>query len=187
MLNELFLGRLMTSAAGFDSSPAFKGGNGDIGLIDPAQLSYLGYSQGGILGGALTAVSNEFSRAVLGVGAMNYSTLINRSSDGTPFLQVLDQSYPNLLDQQLIFSLIQMLWDRAASRYPAASGPDPGGIRRPPGLQHRDPGRGANHRRSCPRASTAFRGCLLRPVLGPADPAIQRVPGISDLHVVHAG
>jgi hypothetical protein len=113
MLDELFLGRLMTSPGGFDSSSAFKGGNGDIGLISPAQLSYLGYSQGGILGGALTAVSNQFSRAVLAVGAMNYSTLINRSSDGTPFLQVLDQSYPDKLDQQLIFSLIQMLWDRA--------------------------------------------------------------------------
>jgi hypothetical protein len=112
MLNELFLGRLMTSAAGFDSSAAFQGGAGSAGLIDRSQLSYLGYSQGGILGGALTAVSNQFTRAVLGVGAMNYSTLINRSSDGAPFLQVLDQSYPDKLDQQLIFSLIQMLWDR---------------------------------------------------------------------------
>lgn len=112
MLDELFLGRLMTSPQGFDANPAFRGGSGDVGLIDTSQLSYLGYSQGGILGGALTAVSNEFSRAVLGVGAMNYSTLINRSSDGAPFLQILDQSYPDKMDQQLIFSLIQMLWDR---------------------------------------------------------------------------
>ena len=112
MLDELFLGRLMTAPQGFDSSPAFRGGNGDVGLIDPAQLSYLGYSQGGILGGALTAVSNEFTRAVLGVGAMNYSVLINRSTDGQAFLQIMNQAYPDKLDQQLIFSLIQMLWDR---------------------------------------------------------------------------
>lgn len=112
LLDELFLGRLMTSAAGFDSNPAFRGGSGDAALIRRNHLYYLGYSQGGILGGALTAVSNEFTRAVLGVGAMNFSTLINRSTDAAPFLGILNGSYPNKLDQQLVFSLIQMLWDR---------------------------------------------------------------------------
>lgn len=112
MLNELFLGRLMTSSAGFVSSPAFRGGAGDKALIDTSALHYLGYSQGGILGGVLTAVSQSFTRSVLGVPGMNFSTLINRSSDGAPFIALLDQSYPNKLDQQLDFALIQMLWDR---------------------------------------------------------------------------
>jgi hypothetical protein len=58
------------------------------------------------------AIATEIPRGVLGVTGMNYSTLINRSVDAAPFLQIMDQSYPDKLDQQIIFSLIQMLWDR---------------------------------------------------------------------------
>jgi len=43
---------------------------------------------------------------------MNYSTLLQRSVDFAPFQQLLDKSYPNKNDQQVIFALLQMLWDR---------------------------------------------------------------------------
>lgn len=112
MLDALFLGRLMTSASGFDSDAAFKAGAGHP-VIDGSSLSYYGNSQGGIQGGALTAVSQEFTRAVLGVPGMDYSLLLNRSVDFTPFLGILNGSYPDKLDQQLIYGLIQMLWDRS--------------------------------------------------------------------------
>ena len=42
------------------------------------------HSQGGIMGGSLTAVAPDFKRAVLGVPAMNYSTLLQRWSTSTP-------------------------------------------------------------------------------------------------------
>jgi hypothetical protein len=112
MLDALFLGRLMTSPGGFDSSPAFQAGSSHP-LIDRGGLYYYGNSQGGIQGGALTAVSQQFTRAVLGVPGMDYSLLLGRSVDFTPFLGILDATYPSKLDHQLGYALIQMLWDRS--------------------------------------------------------------------------
>ncbi|MFA1547366.1 hypothetical protein [Actinomadura chokoriensis] len=110
MLNFTFLGRAMTR--GFAGHKAFQNGAG-ASLIDTgAGLVYDGNSQGGIMGGALTAVSPDIRRAVLGVPAMNYSTLLNRSADFPEYAQVLDLFYPDKLDQQIGLALIQMLWDR---------------------------------------------------------------------------
>jgi hypothetical protein len=112
MLDFLFLGRLMDDAAGFDSSPAFQS-SGGTGLIAPHDLAYYGNSQGGIQGGALTAVAQDFTRAVLGVPGMDYAVLLNRSVDFAPFLSILNGNYPDKLDQQLGFAVMQMLWDRS--------------------------------------------------------------------------
>jgi hypothetical protein len=112
MLDFLFLGRLMENQAGLDSSPAFQAGASHP-VIQPGGLSYYGNSQGGIYGGTLTAVSQEFTRAVLGVPGMDYSLLLNRSVDFAPFLAVLNTTYPDKLTQQIGFGLIQMLWDRS--------------------------------------------------------------------------
>ena len=49
--------------------------------VDQSRLFYDGNSQGGIMGGALTALAPDFDRAVLGVPGMNYSTLLRRSVD----------------------------------------------------------------------------------------------------------
>ncbi|MGP4025362.1 hypothetical protein [Actinomadura sp. 3N407] len=110
LLNFTFLGRAMTR--GFAGHKAFQDDAG-TSLIDPdAELTFDGNSQGGIMGGALTAVSPDIRRAVLGVPAMNYSTLLNRSSDFPQYGQILDLFYPDKLDQQIGIALIQMLWDR---------------------------------------------------------------------------
>ena len=50
-------------------------------MIDPSQNYYIGASQGGIMGGALTAIAPDFTRSVLNVPAMNYSVLLPRSVD----------------------------------------------------------------------------------------------------------
>jgi hypothetical protein len=116
LLNELFLGRLMIHAAGFASDAAFHVDPGDASsdpVIDPSRLYYNGNSQGGILGGALTAVAPDFTRATLGVPAMNYSVLLNRSVDFDTYSLILDPAYPDPVAQQLVLSLIQMLWDRS--------------------------------------------------------------------------
>ena len=85
-------------------------------MIDTSKLYYNGNSQGGILGGALTAVSPDFTRASLGVPAMGYSTLLTRSIDFDTYASILYPAYPNELSRPLALSLIQMLWDRARAQ-----------------------------------------------------------------------
>ncbi|WP_244295526.1 hypothetical protein [Micromonospora orduensis] len=112
-LNFLFLGRAMIHPRGFAAHPAFRDDRAGP-LIDVAGgLHYDGNSQGGINGGALTAIAQDWTRSVLGVPAMNYSTLLQRSVDFAPFQTVLDGYYPDKVDQQLILALLQMLWDRS--------------------------------------------------------------------------
>lgn len=111
-LNFLFLGRAMIAPGGFAAHPAFQDDRGRSLLNRAGGLHYDGNSQGGINGGALTALAQDWTRSVLGVPAMNYSTLLQRSVDFAPFQQLMDQSYPDKVDQQLILALIQMLWDR---------------------------------------------------------------------------
>jgi hypothetical protein len=109
-LDFLYIGRAMVHPQGFSSSLAFWDPKGP--LIDTRRLFYYGNSQGGIAGGALTAVAPDFNRSVLYVGAMNYSLLVERSVDFDPFGSVLDGSYPDRLERPLLLSLIQTLWDR---------------------------------------------------------------------------
>jgi hypothetical protein len=111
-LNFLFLGRAMDTRSGFASDPAFQDAHGHPLIDVRGGLHYDGNSQGGINGGALTAIAQDFTRAVLGVPGMNYSTLLQRSVDFAPFQQIEDGYYPDPEDQQIIFGLLQMLWDR---------------------------------------------------------------------------
>ena len=76
MLNFLYLGRLMIHPQGLGANPAFQTADGKS-LFDTRRLYYDGNSQGGIIGGALTAVAPDFTRATLGVLGMNYSTLLD--------------------------------------------------------------------------------------------------------------
>jgi len=114
LLNELYLGRAMISPSGFTADPAFHQ-DGTLltgSVLDTDELFYNGNSQGGIMGGALTAVAPDFTRASLGVPAMNYSVLLPRSVDFDPFAAILYPSYPNETARPLILDLMQMLWDR---------------------------------------------------------------------------
>jgi hypothetical protein len=128
MLNFLYLGRLMIHPQGLTATAPFQL-NGQP-LLDTSALYYDGNSQGGIIGGALTAVAPDFTRAVLGVPGMNYSTLLTRSTDfgtGQPpnpdpsdpesalpeYAYPLYTAYPKELERPLILALIQDLWDRA--------------------------------------------------------------------------
>jgi hypothetical protein len=81
-------------------------------VIDTSNLYYDGNSQGGIMGGALTALSPDFTRAALGVAGMRYSLLVPRSVDFDQFAELLYPNYPDELSRPLIISMLQMLWDR---------------------------------------------------------------------------
>jgi hypothetical protein len=114
LLDEIFLGRVMAMPSGFASDGAFHvdGTTSSDSVIDDTELYYQGSSQGGIMGGALTAVDPDFTRAVLNVPAMNYSVLLPRSVDYDEFGLILNNSYKDELSRPLMLSLIQMLWDR---------------------------------------------------------------------------
>ncbi len=111
VLNTLFLGRLMIHADGLGSHPAFQGTDGRS-VIDRRELYYDGNSQGGIMGGIATAVAIDWTKAVLGVPAMNYSLLLQRSVDWDTYRSIYDPSYPNEIERGIGLSLLQMQWDR---------------------------------------------------------------------------
>jgi hypothetical protein len=110
VLNMLFLGRLMIHEDGLVTHAAFQA-NGQP-VIDRSALFYDGNSQGGIMGGIATAVSIDWTRAVLGVPGMNYSILLQRSVDWETYRLIYDPSYPDEIERGLGILLLQMLWDR---------------------------------------------------------------------------
>jgi hypothetical protein len=105
-LNMLMLGRAMIHPQGLSSHPAL------AGLIDRRRLFFDSNSQGGIMGGGLTAVAPDFERAVLGVPGMNYSTLLQRSVDFDAYAALIYPAYPRVIDRQLLLATVQLLWDR---------------------------------------------------------------------------
>jgi hypothetical protein len=127
ILAELYLGRLMGSPKGFVSNAAFQSGGHPV--IDTSnQVYYDGNSQGGIMGGAVAAVMVDGNRATLGVPGMNYSLLLQRSTDfgtgaasegppdsgtGVPsYAWLVYHAYPAEADREVVLALMQLLWDR---------------------------------------------------------------------------
>ena len=105
------LGRLTNHPSGFASNPAFQNADGSSMLKQDATV-FVGNSQGGILGGAASAVSTEWTRAVLGVPGMNYSLLLPRSTDWPEFQVVFEAAYTDVDDRLMALMLVQLLWDR---------------------------------------------------------------------------
>ncbi|MDX1669969.1 MAG: hypothetical protein R3194_11170, partial [Limnobacter sp.] len=142
MLNWLVLQEAIVAApgkGGFADQDAFKV-NGELvyqlDYTDTGEtqggIFYDGNSQGGIMGGALVAVSPRICKGILGVPGMNYSTLLRRSKDfqaerpieegvqqtatsgdlAVGYSDAFDTSYDEPMDQAFLMSLIQMIWDR---------------------------------------------------------------------------
>jgi hypothetical protein len=110
MLDGLLLGRLLIHPKGLTANANFQVGGKSV--VNTSHLYYDGNSQGGIFGGALTAVAPDFTRSVLGVVGMNYSLLVWRSTDFSEYLTVATAKYPDPLDRELIINVMQTLWDR---------------------------------------------------------------------------
>jgi hypothetical protein len=113
MLNFLFLGRLMAHRGGLASNPLFQLGGRPV--VRPGALTFAGGSQGAILGGALTAVAPDFTRAVLNVPGMNFSVLLPRSTQFDAFKPVFEPAYRDQLERPLVLDLAQLQWDRGES------------------------------------------------------------------------
>jgi len=113
-VNFLFLGRAAKATDGFATNLAFQTSNGTTPPT-PAmngEVAFVGNSQGGIFGGSLSAVAQDWTRAFLGVPGMSYATLLNRSVDFDKFDPLFTDPYPDRLVNQLNLGLMQMLWDR---------------------------------------------------------------------------
>jgi hypothetical protein len=92
------------------SNPFLVGGQS---VIDTSDLFYVGNSQGGIKGGALMAIGQDFTRGLLGVPGMNYSTMLRRSSNWRTYGSVFNAGYTDPFERPLVLGLIQLLWDRS--------------------------------------------------------------------------
>lgn len=123
ILNTLFLARMLVHPDGLRSDPAFQGKGGKP-VIRGDEAFFDSNSQGAIIGGAATAVAQDWKQAVLGVAGMNYSTLLQRSSDFDTYEAILDPAYPDEIDRTLGITLAQMLWDRAETNGYAAHATD---------------------------------------------------------------
>jgi len=126
-VNFMMVQRAMIHPDGFAAQPAFQldgdgaGGNPPVSVIDVADSPhtrgiYYGLSQGGIMGGALMALTPDSDYGVLGVPGMNYSTLLRRSVDSDRYFKTdgigLYAHYTNQHEIPLLLSVIQLLWDR---------------------------------------------------------------------------
>src|SRR4051794_23013496 len=93
-LDALVLGRAMAHPGGLATSPLLQQDGRPI--VQTGSIAYDGNSQGGIAGGALTALAPDFTRSVLGVPGMNYSVLLPRSKDFDTYSLIM---YPAYKDQ----------------------------------------------------------------------------------------
>jgi hypothetical protein len=110
-LGWLLMGRLLASQDGFITDAAFQDAAG-VGVVAGDRLSFLGASQGGILGGASSALSSDWEQVILAVPGIGYNLLLPRSIDFDDFSPLFKESYPDPLDQALARELMEMLWDR---------------------------------------------------------------------------
>jgi hypothetical protein len=100
----------MIHPEGFGTHPAFQVDGTSI--LDGTSLYFDGNSQGAIAGGALAAFAQDYTRAVLGVPGLNYSTLLFRSVDFNTYLGLLQFNYLDPKQYPLMLAMAQMLWDR---------------------------------------------------------------------------
>lgn len=110
-LTFLLLGRLLRSDEGFASDPAFQDADG-ASILDPDQVALLGASQGGILGGVASSLTDDWTQVILAVPGMGYNLLLRRSIDFDEFFPQVEANYPDELDQTLVLDLLEQLWQR---------------------------------------------------------------------------
>jgi hypothetical protein len=83
-----------------------------VPVADPVKPPvYYGNSLGGILGTTMTSLHPDLHRMVMNVAGGVWSILLNRSSDFAPFFAIFNVTYADPYDQQVLFALMQSLWD----------------------------------------------------------------------------
>jgi hypothetical protein len=110
LVNHVSLVRAMRTS--FADTLFVDAANANKRLVDPTKVYYYGLSQGGIFGTAVMAYEPTITRGVLGVGAANYSMLLERSTDWPMYRLVVNGAYPDPMDVTLAINLFQMRWDK---------------------------------------------------------------------------
>ena len=103
-VNFLYLGRLLIHPQGFNNDPAFRVTKGALPsrCSTSERLFYDGNSQGGIMGGALTALAPGLRPRGAGRAGHELLTLLRRSVDFDQYAPMLYADYPNELERPLI-------------------------------------------------------------------------------------
>ena len=119
VINNIVLARVAKSIA---ADPALDVNGAPS--IDASRVDYYGISLGGVMGSVVLATSPDLERGALNVGAAGWSTLLQRSLNWALFKIIIDGSYSDKLDQQVLICILQSYFDPAdglhyASRYSA--------------------------------------------------------------------
>jgi hypothetical protein len=108
-VNQLVAMRMMKGSFWKDPMVQFSG----VSAIDPSHAYYRGDSQGGIMGTVYMSISTDVTRGLLGEPGMPYDILLNRSTDFTGYLDLIQAVVPNWAQIQILLGSVQMLWDRS--------------------------------------------------------------------------
>lgn len=109
LVNFLLVTRMLRTSIVDDPALLFEGS----GMLDGENTYYYGGSQGGIMGASYMALATDVTRGVLAVPGQSYNLLLERSVNFEPFAEVIDDTYPQAFDRQMLLGLVQLLWDRA--------------------------------------------------------------------------
>jgi hypothetical protein len=115
-LNALVLGHLMKLGA-FNRDPAFQTPSGVGAFAGPqAELYYYGISLGGIMGLMHAALSPDMRSLALDEGSINFSLLLQRSTQAAPFELVYEATgITDPMHVALLLGLTHELWVRGES------------------------------------------------------------------------
>lgn len=90
---------------------ALKRPTGEL-LYDPSQLSFIGISQGHILGGVVAAVNPDIDRIVLNAGGAGMTHMIYRAKPFEPFLELMSFAMSDPLERLTFVATLQRHLDR---------------------------------------------------------------------------
>lgn len=109
LVNFLLVTRMLRTSIVGDDALQFEG----AGMLDGERSYYYGGSQGGIMGASYMALSTDVTRGVLAVPGQSYNLLLERSVNFDAFVDIINSTYPQAYDRQMLLGLVQLLWDRA--------------------------------------------------------------------------
>lgn len=81
------------------------------GLADRTTFRYYGISLGGIEGAVTLANTDLIEHGVLHVGGSSWSTMLERSTNWSPFEEFITSTIESPGERQLLYSISQLFWD----------------------------------------------------------------------------
>lgn len=109
LVNFLLVTRMLRTSIVDDAAFDYEGES----MLDGNTTYYYGGSQGGIMGASYMALATDVTRGVLAVPGQSYNLLLERSVNFDSFADVINSTYPQAYDRQMLLGLVQLLWDRA--------------------------------------------------------------------------